>query len=650
MSAFSRVLPSGSESASSSPGLHNMAVKRRGLKPDRRGRIRRSGAKLRLAVAISACGVVIGTVLFFCAVVNEARSYAENRAWNHVSTLSAAFEEQARANLEMVASAIQFLKPQFAEHGTSLSLVDWRTYLPALASSPTTVQIAFVGPDGKLLASSLTQDPPPVDLSDREHIRVQLEGRPGLYIGKPVIGRISRQWTIQITDRVEGPDGKLVGIIVFSLSPESLTTLQRSINLGKSGSLMLVGTDGVIRASFANWQKTDVALVGTTYPSMQALTGGQLAGQRRAHDPLNGSETFFRWRKVGDYPLLVLSGIAEPEVYAAVNRAAAKLGALCASVLALLLSLSWVLAREIARRVEREVALYDGSRRLALANDSLRRRHRQLGRTSAALAAERERLQHINVELKTAKEQADEANRLKTAFLMNMSHEFRTPMHAILNYAAFGLKAARGSDEARLEKCLTNIQTAGDRLLGMLNALLDLSKLESAWSDLDMERGNLMDVARKAGVELGSLVEEKALRLRFEAQTSDLEAVFDARRLMQVFVNLFSNAIKFSPTGGTITVTMSDDAMPDGRAAIRCHVEDHGIGIPEGEFERVFDKFTQSSKTDTGAGGSGLGLTICREIVRLHGGRIWAAPSSNGASIHFIIPRAGPDQVKPTCS
>ncbi|MBT3071948.1 hypothetical protein KKP04_13860 [Rhodomicrobium sp. Az07] len=622
-----------------------MAIKRRSLKPDRRRRIERSGAKLRLAVAISAFGVVVGTVLFFCAAVKEARSYAESRAWNDIGTLSAAFEEQARSNLEMVGSAMHFLKPKLAAQGTNVRLVDWESYLPAVASCSCIVQIAFVAPDGRLLASSLSQRSPPVDLSDRDHIRVHLEGRPGLYFGRPVIGRISGQWTIQISDRVDGPGGELAGILVFSLSPVSLTTLQQSVNLGKSGSLMLVGTDGVIRASFSNRQKTDVALVGKTYPNLEEITGGQPAGQRRAHDSLHNSDTFLRWRKVGNYPLLVLSGIAEPEVYAAVDSAAAKLGALCAGVLALLLTLSWVLVRESGRRVEREIALYDGSRRLALANDSLRRRHRQLRRTSGALAAERGRLERVNVELKTAKEQADEANRLKTAFLMTISHEFRTPMHAILNYAVFGLKAARGHDEIRLDKCLTNIKTAGDRLLGMLNALLDLSKLESAWSDLDMERGNLMDVARNAEVELGSLIEDKALRVQFEARTDELEAVFDARRMMQVFVNLFSNAIKFSPHGGTISVTIADAATPDGSAAIHCHIEDRGIGIPEDELDRVFDKFAQSGKTNIGAGGSGLGLTICREIVRLHGGRIWAAPSTTGASIHFEIPRAGPERI-----
>jgi len=579
---------------------------------------------------------VIGTVLFFCTVVNEARSYAESRAWNDVSTLSTAFAEQTRANLDAVTGAIALLKPKLAE-GANVSLADWRGGFPNLA--PLTVQIAFVSPEGRLLASSLTQKPPSVDLSDRDHVRVHLEGRAGLYIGQPVVGRVSGQWTIQISDRVEGPDGKLAGVVIFSLSPASLTTLQNSVNLGKSGSLVLVGTDGVVRASFANWQKETFAFVGATYPDLQALTAGRPEGQTRAANPLNGEDTFFHWRTVGTYPLVVLAGIAEPEVFGPVDSNTAKLGALCASILGLLLTMSFVLSREVKRRVEREVALFDGSRKLALANDGLRRRHRQLRRTSAELATERGRLQRLNVELNTAKNEADEANRLKTAFLMNMSHEFRTPMHAILNYATLGAKASRGGDGGKLEKCLTNIQTAGERLLGMLNALLDLSKLESAWSDLHPAPANLLEVIHRAETELGSLLEEKGLKLRIDCRCRDLEGVFDAKSMMQVFVNLLSNAIKFSPRGGTITIILADAAMPDGGAAIHCIMKDHGLGIPEGELERVFDKFIQSSKTDTGAGGSGLGLSICREIIGLHGGRIWASPSNAGASIHVLIPR-----------
>ena len=316
------------------------------------------------------------------------------------------------------------------------------------------------------------------------------------------------------------------------------------------------------------------------------------------------------------------------------------LAALGAGVLVLTLTTTLTLSREIARRVQREIALFDESRKLVLVNDNLHRRHQQLLATSAELNSERTRLQLVNKELAAAKEQADQANHAKTSLLMNMSHEFRTPMHAILNYTNMGLKKLNSAEREKLKKYLTNIQHSGLRLLELLNALLDLAKLESGKLELKPSKGDLTQIVRQSQAEVGSLFEAKQLELIVERQSKDTCAFFDRERLIQVFINLFSNAIKFSPKESAIRVTIADSVLPERRPAFHCTVSDNGVGIPEAELEKIFDKFTQSSKTDTGAGGSGLGLAICREIVHLHGGIIWAAASpSGGASIHFVIPR-----------
>ena len=147
-------------------------------------------------------------------------------------------------------------------------------------------------------------------------------------------------------------------------------------------------------------------------------------------------------------------------------------------------------------------------------------------------------------------------------------------------------------------------------------------------------------IVRQSQAELGSLFEAKHLELSVDCRSKDPCAVFDKERLIQVFINLLSNAIKFSPKESTIEVTIADSNLPERGSAFHCTVSHNGVGIPEGELETIFDKFTQSSKTDTGAGCFGLGLAICREIVHLHGGTIWAAASPmGGASIHFVIPR-----------
>lgn len=612
----------------------------RALQPRNRRFIRGSGRKLKHAIAVFASITVLGTILLLASVANEQREGAEDRAWNDIANLSGAFEEQIRRVMDSVRGAIALLKPRLAAEGAAFDFVEWTKHVPEFATS--TAQIAFVGPEGKLVASSLRHDPEPIDLSGREHIRVQMEGvHRGLFIGKPVIGRISGQPTIQVADRIENAEGRLIGIIVFSLSPEFLTTLHRAVNLGQTGTMILAGTDGLIRASFGAWQKTDIEHIGKSISGMKAIVDAQAGsdGAYRGVNPLNGQKAFFHWRKLKGDPLVVIVGVEESEVFAVANRSAAMLAGLGAGILLLGLTTTLILNREISRRVRREIALFDGSRMLVLANENLQRRHQQLRATSAELNVERMRLQRINVELKSAKEQADQANQAKTSLLMNISHEFRTPMHAILNYTNLSLKKALTSEPDKLKKYLTNIQLSGLRLLELLNALLDLAKLEFGKLELRLARGDLIQVIRQSQAELGCLLEAKQLEFHVQCRSEEPRGVFDKERLTQVFINLLSNAIKFSPKGGVIDVTVTDSVLPECGPAFHCIFSDEGVGIPEAELEIVFEKFEQSSKT-SGAGGSGLGLAICREIIHLHNGAIWAAAAaSGGAAIHVLIPK-----------
>jgi signal transduction histidine kinase len=602
--------------------------------------IRRSGRNLKYAIAVLASVIALGTILLLGSVANEQREASEERAWNDAANLSGAFEEQIRRVLNSVRGAIALLKPRLASEGAAFNFDDWTKHVPEFAAS--TVQIAFVGPNGKLVATSLKATPNQLDLSDREHIHVQLTGaQKDLFIGKPVLGRVSGQATIQVSDRVENAEGKLTGIIVFSLSPEFLTALHRAVNLGSTGSMILAGEDGVIRASYGAWQKSDFDFIGKSVSGMKALIDASAAdsGAYRGDNPLNGAPAFFHWYKVKGYPLVVIVGLGESEVFAVANRSAVTLALLGAGVLVVALTATLILNREISRRIQREIALFDESRKLALANDNLQRRHRQLLAASAELNSERTRLQRVNIELNAAKEQADQANQAKSSLLMNMSHEFRTPMHAILNYANMGIKTLHAIEPQKLKKYLTNIQCSGLRLMELLNALLDLAKLESGKLELRQARGDLVHIVRQSQAEIGSLFEAKQLELNINSQSGDTCAFVDRERLMQVFINLFSNAIKFSPKEGIIEVTIADTVLAGRGQALHCIVADQGVGIPDQELETIFNKFTQSSKT-AGAGGSGLGLAICREIVHLHGGVIWAAaPPSGGAAIHFVVPR-----------
>jgi len=246
---------------------------------------------------------------------------------------------------------------------------------------------------------------------------------------------------------------------------------------------------------------------------------------------------------------------------------------------------------------------------------------------------------------KSAKEEAEFANKAKSEFLANMSHEIRTPMHQILSFSKFGMNKVDKSNRKKLLSYFSKINTIGNNLHMLLNDLLDLSKLESGKIDYSMRQCRLLPIIETVVFEFSTLAKDKQITLLIQSTGNTISTYCDSYRIEQVIRNLISNAIKFSSHNKKITIEVSFNRFIDGNEQatsapfVVVSIKDEGIGIPEEELHSVFEKFIQSSATKTGAGGTGLGLAICKEIIKAHSGKIQAENNpAGGSKFSFMLP------------
>ncbi len=232
-----------------------------------------------------------------------------------------------------------------------------------------------------------------------------------------------------------------------------------------------------------------------------------------------------------------------------------------------------------------------------------------------------------------------EIDRIKTQFLANMSHELRTPLNSIIGFSRVILKGIDGPVTELQQQDLTAIYNSGQHLLGLINDILDLSKIEAGKMELAFDEVNIADITNSVLSTMTGLIKDKPIQLKRLIQP-DLPTVrADAIRIRQVMINLLSNAAKFTDEG-VITVEVSLQPAQSGRSEVRVSVTDTGPGISPKDQAKLFQPFSQVDDSPTRkTGGTGLGLSICQHIVNMHGGRIWVESEvGKGSTFHFTVP------------
>lgn len=243
---------------------------------------------------------------------------------------------------------------------------------------------------------------------------------------------------------------------------------------------------------------------------------------------------------------------------------------------------------------------------------------------------------HAQEEAHEARKAAEEANQAKSRFLASMSHELRTPLNAIIGFSEF-MQIQPDMPEEKKQRNLQHIHESGHHLLALINDLLDVAKVEAGKMEIDWQAFNVCELCTAMHMLTEEQARRKNLKVHIACTDKDLYAWADHRLTQQTLLNLISNAIKFTPEGGTVTI----DCENLGEKEVRISVADTGVGIPHDKQHLIFNEFVQVEGTrDSNLGGTGLGLTLCKRFVELQGGRIgFESEPGQGSTFWFTLPK-----------
>ena len=649
-------------------------------------------------------------------LATEGRAREVAAAQRDLANLTRLSQEHTNRTLRSADQVIRFVQSRYLEIGKRLDLTELTE--KGVIDAEIFNQVGVIDAKGIYILANLPTNGK-LDLSDREHFKVHVAADTGeLFISKPVLGRASGKWSLQLTRRITRANGEFAGVVVVSIDPGYFTRFYSELHLGSEGMAALYGLDGIARARKAG-SKEEFGTNAANARMFSLISRGTESGTYTERSVVDGVERIYHYRKVPKYALAVSVGIDMKDLLANQKKAELALRQQAGFVSLMIIILALVITRylrQLRRDLQQKQAAelviqdrteqlnaifalspdgfvsFDNERRVKYVSPGFSRmtaggntpltgldEHDFSGWFAQRCAAgsdtlDIEALRSIVVAGKPNATQTleivgdtkrvlkigfrfsdsgvvsqvlyfrdvtheTEVDHMKSEFLSTAAHELRTPMASILGFSEVLLNQEVDADAHK--EFLGIIYKQSTLMAKILDELLDLARIEARrGKDFRYTQVCLQDLA----VELTKSFLPPEGRSAPELILPDKKVcvLADAGKLRQVLLNVLSNAYKYSSGDGPVVLQIETEAKPGQTAPAWIHISDQGIGMTPEQRDRVCERFYRAD-TSGKTSGTGLGMSIVKEIIELHGGELTITSSlGKGTRVSLCIPRGIP--------